>query len=225
MDDFLEEILGEGHDVVDLKKEDEVLAPLLDEINLIEDQGIHSFIRSALYRAPDYFWIIPSSFSGKYHPPDERSTAGNVLHTKRVVRLVKYIAVSQDRSEWESDVLVAAALLHDVLKGARLKDGTVNYDPMHAYTVDRFIDWVRKSDETSTTEVNSSSLWIEDETVATILRLVRCHMGRWSPIPETIPATDMDWTLHLADMIASKLHHIIDGEDIQEWRWVNPSEE
>ena len=40
------------------KEEDEILAPLLDEINMINDEGIRFFVRSILLKA-NLFWIIP----------------------------------------------------------------------------------------------------------------------------------------------------------------------
>jgi len=222
MDDILDGIINENNR--DMGWEDKIIANLLGEVELIEDMGIHSFVRSVLAKAAPSFWVIPSSFSGKYHPPDERGVAGNVLHTKRVVRIVNYIATAQERSTYDHDILIAAAILHDITKGLEADD-KVSYDPMHPYTVDKFINWVRKEDEKYSDETSSSSLWLDEETLQKILRLVRCHMGIWSPIPETIPVTNMDWTLHLADMIASKLHTIIDDEDdIKPWRWQPPEE-
>lgn len=224
MDNLLDDILNEDVEGRTIESEDVILAPLLDEINAIEDQSICSFVRSVLYAAPPFFWVSPASFSGKYHPPDERGDNGNVLHTQRVVRIVQSIAQAQQRSQYETDILVAAALLHDLTKGVEYGT-TVGYDPMHPYTVDRFVEWVREEDQRTSTESTSSSLYIDEDTLTQILRLVRCHMGVWSPIPETVPLTTMDWTLHLADMLASRIHTIIDGENVLDWRWQQATED
>lgn len=221
--DLLEDLLNTPSEgIASFEKEDIKLAPLLDEINLIHDLTIKSFVRSILYQA-ESFWKIPSSFSGKYHPPDERTAGGNVLHTKRVVRIVQILCRSQERGQPEIDILTAAAIIHDVTKGITREDNTCRYDPMHPYTIDQFVGLVLSNDELNISTANrSSGLYLSDEILAQILRLVHCHMGSYSPIPETIPITGLEWILHFADVIATQLHHVIDGGDIQDWRWNAP---
>lgn len=207
-----------------LFEENKILKPLLSEIGLIVDLGIRSFVRSVLLKA-DVFWYIPSSFSGKYHPPDERGLGGNVLHTKRVVRVTEMLSDSFGLDEYERDLVLAAALIHDVTKG-RVWDENIGpqYDPFHPYTVDTFVKEAHRLDEVYGREDKSSVMMVTEDTMRQILRLVRCHMGPWSPIPETIPLTNTDMVVHCADNIASKLHEIIDGKDeVREERWLlNP---
>lgn len=216
-DDVLDDILGDVD--IGYQDEDKILAPLLEEIDSINDPGIMSFVRAVLVRAPTSFWVIPSSFTGNYHPPDERDEGGCVLHTQRVTRISREMTVAQDRVQEELDHITAAALIHDITKGSLTPEGKLIYDPMHPYTVDAFVAFVRSEDEKFTDDTKSSTLWISDEDLATILRMVRCHMGSWSPIPETAPVTSMELTLHLADLLASKLHMMLDGEEIKDWRW------
>lgn len=223
-DDLLDDLLGEETDQ-SYEEEDKILTPLLDEIDLIEDPGIMTFIRAVLVRAPAAFWVAPSSFTGNYHPPDERREGGGILHTKRVCRIAREMTVAQDRSQEELDQITAAALIHDITKGTMSESGDIAYDPMHPYTVDAFVAWVRAEDDQRSDESRSSTLWISDDDLATILRLVRCHMGSWSPIPETAPVTSLELTLHLADLLATKLHFMLDGEDVREYRWMEPTNE
>jgi len=205
-------------------EENAILKDLIDEINLISSTHLKSFVRSVLLKADD-FWKIPSSFSGKYHPIDEHGVGGNVLHTKRVVRAAKIISDSYVLDVQERDVVYAASLLHDVTKGKR--DGKSNecsYDPFHPYTVDKFISWCIDEDKKYTSESSSTTLYVDEDTIQSILRLIRCHLGPWSPIPETMPTTHAEMIVHLADNIASKLHNIVDGEAIMEYRW-RPNDE
>jgi hypothetical protein len=203
-----------------LVQEDEVLSPLLDEINLILDESIRSFVRSILLKS-NIFWEIPSSFSGKYHPPDEHGFGGNVIHTKRVVRIARIMCDSYSLLPEESDVIIAACLLHDVTKGIQTeKDGAFHYDPMHPYTVGGFISDCIKHDKEYANDTQSSSLFLGEESIQSILRLVRCHLGPWSPIPETYPITYMDYIVHLSDNIASKLHDVIKDSELFNEKWV-----
>lgn len=226
---ILDSLLSEEAKGSRYEQENEILAPLLPEIELIEDQHIKYFVRSVLVKA-DTFWVIPGSFSGKHHPPDERGPGGNVLHTKRVTRLAAMIAdaygnalatLIEYRQDLVKDMVIAAALLHDVTKGVVWQDGMEPmYDKFHPYTVDEFIrDNVRHKDILAGD--NESSIFYLDEDIQEfIMSMIRSHLGKWSPIPETFPATIPAMVVHLADKIASSLHEVIDGEDVVDQRWL-----
>jgi HD superfamily phosphohydrolase YqeK len=216
---ILDDLLKEDIFFKNNEEEDKILFPLLDEINLICSIHIKSFVRSVLLKAEN-FWVMPSSFSDEYHPIDERDEGGNVLHTKRVVRAAEIICESYVIDTEEKDMIYAACLLHDITKG--IKKPTENqytYDPFHPYTVEKFIVWCIDQDKKYTSEASSTTLFVDEITIESILRLIRCHLGPWSPIPETTPANQLEMIVHLADNIASKLHIIIDGKNIIEHRW------
>jgi hypothetical protein len=185
---------------------------------MIEDDSVRQFVRSVLLKA-NHFWDIPSSFQSD-RPLDELIEGGNVLHTQRVTRIVKLMVDAEGREQYDVDLLLAAALIHDVTKGIEWA-GTVIYDPMHPYTLDTFVKRVLEEDSEHINEAGrSSSLYLDDPGIARILRIARCHLGFWSPIPETYPIATPDWILHWADILASQLHVIIDGGDIQVGRWL-----
>lgn len=211
---ILDDILVQKSESASLKEENDILAPLLDEIDLISDDSIKSFVRSVLVRA-DIFWKIPSSFSGKYHPSDEHNEGGNVIHTKRVVRIANIMAESYGLSSDERDVVLAACLLHDLCKGIPSSDDDhFHYDPMHPYTVGKFVSHCQNDDKKFANESQSSTLFVSEEIVQSILRLVRSHLGPWSPVPETYPITYLDYIVHLSDNIASKIHTVIEDSDL-----------
>ena len=211
---ILDELLDEDVSFKVNEEEDKLLSPLMEEINLISSQQIRLFVRSVLLQAKT-FWKIPSSFSGKYHPADEHGSGGNVLHTKRVVKVSKVICDSYGLLAHEKDLVYAACLLHDVTKGIAHDDSKEDffYDPMHPYTVGAFVKKCQDNDKKYGSESASSTLFLDEETVQSILRLVRCHLGPWSPIPETVPSTYMDMIVHLSDNVASKLHTIVEISD------------
>ena len=222
---ILDEILSENNSVILKKDEDKILQPILEEINYIFDESIKSFVRAILLRASS-FWSIPSSFSGKYHPADEHNYGGNVLHTKRVVRAAKIMCQSYSLSKEDTDIVFAACILHDVTKGIKLEgEDSFHYDPMHPYTVARLVQKCQEDDKNYASESQSSTLFISEDIVQSILRLVRCHLGPWSPVPETIPITYMDMIVHLADNVASKVHYIVDGEHVNLDRWKTQQDE
>ena len=218
-DSILDEILNKEKDSISIEEESVILKPLEKEIEMISDFSIKSFVKSILIRA-DSFWVIPSSFSGKYHPADEHNKGGNVLHTKRVVRAAKVLSDSYSLTAEERDLVYAACLLHDVTKGIKDKDADYfHYDPMHPYTVGKFVEKCQEHDKKYAGEAQASTLFVSEDTVQSILRLVRCHLGPWSPVPETVPITYLDIIVHVADNMTSKLHYLVDGDDIIEERW------
>lgn len=202
-----------------LSNEDEVLDLLLSEINLIKNDNVRSFVRSILLKA-DSFWKIPSSFSGKYHPPDEHNQGGNVIHTKRVVRIANIMCDSYTLSDEEKDIILAACLLHDVTKGVETdEEETFVYDPMHAYTVQKFVERCIDYDSEFGDDSSSTTIFLQEEVIQTILRLIRCHLGPWSPVPETVPITYLDYIVHLSDNVASKIHTVIEDSDLYNDKW------
>lgn len=220
-DDLLNDLLEENDEEKpafddQIAMEDAILEPLLPEINLIYDETVKSFVRAVLLRAKN-FWYIPSSFTGEDHPPDEHGAGGNLLHTKRVVRIVVLICTAQDRVYFEKDLMIAAAILHDLMKGGESEDAPQD-SPMHPYGVDAIVEQLRAEDEDSVSLVRSNSALLEEEYVQQILRLIRTHLGRWSPVPETVPITTLEWALHTADLIATNLHIIVDAETNKK-RW------
>ncbi len=41
---------------------------LQKELDFISNDVIHDFVSVALDKLPEYFWSVPASSSGKYHP-------------------------------------------------------------------------------------------------------------------------------------------------------------
>jgi len=204
--------------ICDRDIEDSVLEPLMEEIDLIRDPSISSFVRSMLLKS-DTFWRIPGSFVNIYHPPDEDNEYGNVLHTKRVVRVALIMCSNFHYANIETDIIVAACLLHDLTKGVSDKDGEIEYDEFHPFTIDRFYE-VAKRQDLLVSETQSSVLHLDEETVYRILRIIHCHAGKASKIMETIPQTEEEMIVANANSVASRLHWIIDGDQIIMDRWL-----
>lgn len=221
---ILDDLIGDNEKSVTFVSENEVLSPLLAEIELISSEEIKAFVRSVLLKS-EIFWEIPASFSSEFHPPDEHNRGGNVLHTKRVVRLAEILCDSYSLSDSEKDLIIAAALLHDITKGiASENEGQFHYDPMHPYTVNSFVTECIEYDKSYANDNNSSTLFIAEEDLQTILRLIRCHLGPWSPVPETIPITYMDYILHMADNVAANIYNVISDSELVNPIWLRKDE-
>lgn len=205
---------------VPLEPIDVNIMELEPEIELISDPNVKKFVRYLLKNAPS-FWEAPGSHEIGVHPPDEHDIGGLVLHTKRVVRAAIFLAFSIEiENQYDYDCLLAAAILHDIAKYIfDEKTAEVVFDPFHPYAVDRFVGWARK-ESINLGSASDNAVEIDMEHLHLILRLIRCSHGIWSEIPETIPTSDLEKVLHQADLVASNLHIIADGDGVKEGRWI-----
>lgn len=158
-----------------------------------------------LNETPDYFWEIPASSTGKYHPKYAVEKGGLVKHTKAVFQ----IALDQlDDGVWgfddtERDIILSAILLHDTRKsGVPKQDYTVSN---HATLV---ADAIRK-------ECKKGSLrWQIADGIAS-------HMGQWNKDYKTdeivapVPATELQFFIHLCDYLSSRKYVEINFERVR----------
>lgn len=200
-------------------QEDHGIYDLTDEIDTIKDPHISNFVKSILIQS-NGFWISPATLDKQTHPPDEWGTGGLVLHTKRVVRVSLILVNTFECSPYELDVLTAAAILHDVTKAVyKTETNEIFHDMMHPYTVDSFVEYCRDYDEKVADASQPNTIGIDYDTLNAILRLIRCSHGNWSMIPETVPITVLERTLHAADLIATNIHILADGFEFDEDQW------
>ena len=90
------------------------------ELNYIKNNSYKEDLKILINLLPDYFFEIPASSTGKYHPKYALGDGGLVRHTKVVVRigyeLLNNESVGFSFKEEEKDLLLMAMLLHDGLK-------------------------------------------------------------------------------------------------------------
>ncbi len=211
-----EEILK--HDEEEPSSAEFILAPLATELDLIVDTATRSFVRSMLLKA-DAFWESPATYMEDTHPPDELQTYGLLLHTKRVVRIAELLSGTVEMSPMQHDCLIAAAIVHDITKAIYTPDNQIVHDQlMHPYSIDTFAHHALEIDHKSM-ELADASFDISPDAFHLILRLVRCSHGVYSAIPETYPQSELEKILSEADLIASQLHRIVDGDNVVMERW------
>lgn len=146
------------------------------ELSCIQNTHLRDFAIECLNVAPKYFWTIPSSFSGKYHPVEELSIGGKVLHTKKCFILCKTWAEMQGFEQLTIDILLVASLLHDMCVAGTeyTKEEELHTLPNHAFLVRPLIE-----------KHGIHSKFFNDlglkKVYEPIMRIIECHMGRWTP--------------------------------------------
>ena len=183
-----------------------------DEIDAIQDVELQDFLNYYFTcRTPEYFWTIPASKTGRYHPVFAQGEGGLVRHTKaaamvleQLLRLSSYAYMNDAYKDYAR----AAILLHDTCK----------------YGVQDSIAENSKADFAHHGEIaaeNVADAWIDfsgGEKCPEMLYLaIRAHMGQWTE-KEFRPFTPLDRLVHQADYISSfafwdipALHELAEG--------------
>ena len=172
-----------------------------NELNDIQDNNLRQFAIQLLTNAPDYFFTIPASSSGKNHPDFARENNGLVKHTRCVVFFAECNAESFNFDSYTKDMLIIAAIAHDIKKQGNDSSSkhTVWEHPELAH------DYVLEMQ-------NKYPDLISVENATIIANAILSHMGKWSNLPEytqgrkayPLPVSLFDYALQSADYIASR---------------------
>jgi HD superfamily phosphohydrolase YqeK len=179
-----------------------VWKPLEREVMLIGNELLRGFVQSSLQAAPAYFWTVPASTSGKYHPPCSRGPGGLVHHTRLVVYFVRELARGLGLEAW-MDELTAAAILHDMYKNGDNPDdrtrGMAHWSA-HGLHARGYIEARVLGGPVETAWGNNPEFCRQ---VNKVFELMARHMG---PFGGTAPAcvTREDFCLYIADYISSR---------------------
>ena len=86
------------------------------ELSYIKDERIKNSLIAMLNKLPNYFYEIPASSTGKYHPSFSLGNGGLVRHTKTAVRIAKELLDNPSLNNFtqnEKDLIIMAITLHD----------------------------------------------------------------------------------------------------------------
>lgn len=169
-----------------------------EELRLINDEKVDSFVRETLESADPRHVYEPASSTGKYHPAFALGEGGLVRHTKAVVAFtIDLLRARPDLldEDYTEDVYIAAAILHDMAK----------YHGSSKYTqFDHPAEMASKCIHAGFNEIAS---------------LIGPHMGRWNTsnresLQLETPKDERQWLLHYADYIASRTWIKVDFDSL-----------
>ena len=166
------------------------------EINYISDKIKREDIKYLINLLPDYFFRVPASSTGKYHPKFACSEHGLLKHTKLAVRIAyDLLAINDSFSEDEKDLIIMALIMHDGLKKGIEEEKHTRFD--HPLLVSKLIMEHVKELKTDTDAVRKMCMMIES------------HMGKWntdkhSKIVLPLPNDKLSKFVHMCDYLASR---------------------
>lgn len=171
----------------------------MGEIKKIENVKLAAAAYAVVQRADDYFWIVPASSTGKYHPACDLGEGGLARHCIMVSRVAADLCYKDNLSQHVTDLARFAGLFHDVKKcgdAAANNNSTVWEHPLLA------ADFLKNI----LLEYN-----VRDDDITLIVNAVASHMGRWteseySDVKLPAPVSGFDNLVHTADFIASRTY-------------------
>lgn len=182
-----------------------------EEISYIKDSSLRSDLKTLIELLPDYFFEVPASSTGKYHPAFAAGDGGLVRHTKVAVRfayeLLNNNTVGCKFSSHDKDLILMALTLHDGLK--------------HGYTHERYVKFEHPLLASKFIMENKDKLSMEIDDVRKMCSMIESHMGEWTydnykkkeVLPK--PVTAEQRFVHMCDYLASRKFvdvKFLDGE-------------
>ena len=169
------------------------------ELGYIKDETIQEDCRTMIDLLPDYFFHIPASSTGKYHPSYSLGEGGLLRHTKAAVRigyeLLQDPCIGNKYEDSEKDIMLMGLLLHDGLKSGVTQEKYTRFDHpilMANYVMEHKVD-----------------LLMSDEEIDLLCSVIKTHMGPWTQdyngeeVLEA-PKTKYQNFVHMCDYLASR---------------------
>ena len=169
------------------------------ELGYIKDETILEDCRTMIGALPDYFFLVMTSSTGKYHPSYSLGEGGLLRHTKAAVRigyeLLQDPCIGNKYTDNEKDIMLMGLLLHDGLKHGIPKERYVRFD--HPLLMANYI------------MEHKADLLMSDEELELLCSVIRTHMGPWTKdyngeeVLEA-PKTKYQNFVHMCDYLASR---------------------
>lgn len=177
-----------------MKNTSKIIA-LIDEIEKIEYDEIREAVMSFIEKiVPDYFFEIPASSTGKFHPSFDQGTGGLIRHTQMTVAVALELLRLEEYDELtpkERDCVIASCILHDTFKDGYADNKSDHTLKNHADIAAH--EWQKFALPDTT---------LDFLYVYLIYRGIKCHMVQWSV--ELKPLDKITQCVAMSDYIASR---------------------
>ena len=168
----------------------------LKEISYINDENKQEDIKYLINLRPDYFFNIPASSTGKYHPKFASSEHVLLKHTKVAVRIAYDLFETVNNfTDSDKDLIIMALIMHDGLKKGMVEEKYTRFD--HPLLVSKLI------------MENIKNLKSDIDDIRKMCGLIESHMGKWntskySKVELPVPKDEYQRFVHRCDYLASR---------------------
>lgn len=189
------------------------------ELSWIQNSALRSMVEIVLRELPDYFFHVPASSSGKYHPAYTLGEGGLVRHTKAAVHILKhlfdadvdlyYMNMDSENPELYTkeqfdDECLAAMILHDSMKWGKqeVEEGQNDRHTLFEHPILSAMNLMETAERYEYRDMAQ---------INRIASMISTHMGRWTVSrysTQVLPSPDLgSWgnkLVHIADYMASR---------------------
>lgn len=148
-------------------KREEIFA---EQIEYIKNERYKRSVKTLLELVPDYFFEIPASSTGKYHPEFSLGAGGLLRHTKVAVEIAKDILsleyMNNEFTEDQKDLMLISLIFHDSFKSGWPKEQYTRVD--HPLLASDFF------------KNNKDKIEFTDDEIDFIGSCISSHMGQWT---------------------------------------------
>ena len=178
---------------------------LLDkELSYIKDENKKKFCELCLDGLPEYFWEVPASSTGKYHPNYSLGVEGLKRHVQGAMRIAIELFRCEacfNLTEDDMDNILIAIALHDGFKSGTQEEYMKNKYTKHEHPL-LSAKYVQEM-------YTKHQDLISKEDAIKISKLIASHMGQWnvsnfSDVVLPIPSTSAEKFVHLVDFLGSR---------------------
>ena len=178
------------------------------ELNFINNTRYKDNAKKLIDLLPNYFFDVPASSTGKYHPSFALGEGGLVRHTKVAVRIAYEMfndeSITGAYTRNEKDLIIISLIMHDGLKSGFEKSDYTKFE--HPILV---CDYIKE---------NKEKFSFTDKEIEFICHVISSHMGPWntnnySNVVLPKPESKFQRFVHMCDYLASRKFLDIKFED------------
>lgn len=186
------------------------------ELAYIEDNDIRELTSIVINHMPDYFFDVPASSTGKYHPAYSLGQGGLLRHTKAACKIANDVLKLEwlqehfeKDTECHKDYIIAALMLHDSCKSGYPKQSRYTKHEHPLLATDLIRDALESYECEAELDGDSERYDKIHKYVIRVCELVSSHMGEWntnnySHIELPVPKSFDQFLVHMFDYLASR---------------------
>jgi len=172
------------------------VAVFKNELSYIKDEYLRMLVIVGLLFVPSYFFKIPASSTGKYHPKFASGDGGLLRHVKVACLFAMRMLNINTVPSINPDVVIASLILHDGFKHGIIEEKFTCDD--HAAIC---ADTLLKIWELVMPDCNSALN-------SRVSNCIRSHMGQWNKrkdgsVYAPVPQTGEEKLVHICDYLAA----------------------
>ena len=178
------------------------------ELQYIKNKVFKADICYLIDGLPDYFFEVPASSTGKYHPKYATGEGGLLRHTKAAVRIAYELLsdplIGDKYTEDEKELMLMSLMIHDGLKSGMEKSKYTKVE--HPLLVVNYI------------KENKPNLGMSDDNIKFMCKVIASHMGVLNKdfdgnevLP--IPKDKYQNFVHMCDYLASRKAIVLEFDE------------